>query len=106
MRTLCYSVRLVSLSKISPICYKAIAFDGSTALIPAKFVYGIDFGVTSSDAWWIAAWILEKNTLQYTTKKRAWFDEKGQMLPEVTITEKNPTKRGPVNNNIIKNLER
>ena len=66
------SVRLESLRRISDKCFKAIAFDGSEALIPASCVYGQDTAVTKSDAWWIAAWILEKRDLQHSTKKFMW----------------------------------
>ena len=87
MKTLCYSVRLKDMRRISDKAYKAVAFDGSEAIIPASQVFGIDFGVEKSDAWWISAWILERKELQYSERKQAYFDEHGKMTP-VTIVEK------------------
>lgn len=71
----CYSVRLESLILISDKCYKAKAFDGSNALIPTSQVYGQDYEVQKSDAYWISAWILGKVDLQYSTKKVKWFEK-------------------------------
>jgi hypothetical protein len=72
----CYSVRLESLTSISEKSYKAIAFDGSTAFIPKSMVFGNDYEVQKSDAYWIAAFILEKEDckLQYSTKKIKWIE--------------------------------
>ena len=42
MRTLCYSVRLESLSRISAKAFRAVAFDGSTDIIPASCIMGAD----------------------------------------------------------------
>lgn len=92
MKTKCYSVRLSSLTQISPKCYKAVAFDGSEALIPFSQYFGQDNSVSKSDAYWISAWILGKKDLQYSAKKEAWFDEKGNMLPTYHI-EKHVPKR-------------
>lgn len=60
MKTLCYSVRLESLVKISDKAYKATSFDGTTDIIPASQVFGQDYDVIKSDAYWISAWILDK----------------------------------------------
>lgn len=68
-----YSVRLESLIDISDKAYKAIAFDGSEAIIPKSQVYGPDLEVEKSEAFWISAWILEQKELQYSTKKVRWF---------------------------------
>ena len=57
MKTLCYSVRLESLTRISDKAYKAVAFDGSSDVIPASQVFGQDWDVQKSDAYWISAWI-------------------------------------------------
>ncbi|KAA6348485.1 hypothetical protein EZS27_004085 [termite gut metagenome] len=72
----CYSVRLESLREISEKAYKATAFDGSTAVIPKSMVFGEDLEIEKSDAYWIAAFILEKDdrNLQYSSKKVKWFD--------------------------------
>lgn len=105
MNILCYSVRLKSLELISPICYKAVGFDGSSDFIPAKFVFGRDFDVQKSDAWWIAAWILERKSLQYSTKKSATFSDDGRMLPKITVEKHIPEHIDPVESNEIKSLE-
>jgi hypothetical protein len=92
MKTKCYSVRLQSLTQITGKAYKATSFDGSEDIIPASQVFGQDYDVTKSDAYWISAWILEKKSIQYSTKKEAWFDEHGNMLPTYHI-EKHVPKR-------------
>ena len=71
MKTKCYSVRLDSLVQISDKCYLATAYDGSEDYIPAKFIFGYDPAVQKSNAYWIAAWILERKKLQYSAKKEA-----------------------------------
>lgn len=96
MRTKCYSVRLQSLSRISAKAYKAKSFDGSEDIIPASQVFGKDYDVTKSDAYWISAWILEKKNIQYSTKKEAWFDEHGNMLPSYHIEKHVPKRIEPV----------
>jgi len=71
----CYSVRLESMISISEKCYKATAFDGSSALIPKSQVFGQDYDVQKSDAWWISEWILKQKELQYSSKKESWFEK-------------------------------
>lgn len=72
-KTMCYSVRLESLTEISPKAYRAVAFDGSEAIIPKSQVYGQDYEVQKCLAVWISAWILEKKELQFSDKKVRWF---------------------------------
>ena len=74
MKSLCYSVRLSSLTAISDKCYLATAFDGSEALIPKSQVFGQDYSVSKSEAYWISEWILKQKDLQYSGKKLATFD--------------------------------
>ena len=105
-KTLCYSVRLESLVRISPKAFKATAFDGSSDIIPASQVFGPDFEVQKSDAYWIAAWLLEKKDLQYSAKKQAWFDEAGRRLPVYHIERHEPERLDAVNCNQIKELRR
>lgn len=105
MNTLCYSVRLENLYKISDKCYKAICFDGSEDLIPAKFVFGQDYEVQKSEAWWIAAWILKQKNIQYSSKKSAWFNENGKKLPKVSVEKHDPDKVAPVSDNEINELK-
>jgi hypothetical protein len=69
----CYSVRLESLVSISERAYKATAFDGSEDIIPKSQVFGQDWEVSKSEAYWISAWILEKKKIQYSSKKVKWF---------------------------------
>jgi hypothetical protein len=106
MKTLCISVRLESLVRISDKAFKATAFDGSQDIIPASQVFGRDYEVTKSEAYWISAWILEKKSIQYSGKKQAWFDENGHQLPTYTIERHQPEKREAKENNEIKSLKR
>lgn len=71
----CYSVRLESLISISEKAYKATAFDGTTAIIPKSQVFGQDYDVQKSDAYWISSWILGQKELQYSSKKESWFEK-------------------------------
>lgn len=104
MKTLCYSVRLESLTRISVKAFRATCFDGSTDILPASQVFGEDYDVQKSDAYWISAWILERKNLQYSNKKQAWFDEAGHMLPTYTVERHTPEKREPKADNRIKEL--
>ena len=106
MKTLCISVRLESLVRISDKAFKATAFDGSSDIIPASQVFGRDYEVTKSESYWISAWILEKKSIQYSGKKQAWFDENGHQLPTYTIERHQPEKREAKENNEIKSLKR
>ena len=105
MRVRCYSVRLVSLELISPLAYKATAYDGSSAIIPASQVYGRDDEINKSDGYWISAWILERKSLQYSRKKSAYFDkDTRRMLPNVIIEKHHPNHVQPVKDNTIPDL--
>jgi len=106
MKTLCYSVRLESLVRISDKAFKATAFDGSSDIIPASQVFGRDYDVQKSDAWWISAWILCKKSIQYSSKKQAWFDDEGRQLPTITIERHTPEKKEAVTSNEINDLKR
>ncbi len=93
MKTKCYSVRLESLVNISDKAFKACSFNGSEDIIPKSQVFGRDWDVIKSEAYWIAAWILEKKNIQYSTKKEAWFDsDTGKMLPTYTFVKHTPQK--------------
>lgn len=107
MRVKCYSVRLESLVSISDKAYKATCFDGSSDIIPKSQVFGRDWDVMKSEAWWISAWILEKKSLQYSCKKMAEFDsETAMMLPTITAEKHSPEKMGPVPENVVNELMR
>lgn len=105
----CYSVRLSSLTDISEKAYRATAFDGSNAIIPKSMVMGMDYDVLKSDAYWIAAFILEKEDckLQCSFKKEAWFDrDSGKMLPTYIIEKHKPIRKEKLENNIINQLKK
>ena len=107
MRVKCLSVRLSSFEQISAKAYKATAYDGSSAIIPASQVYGQDYEVSKTDAWWISEWILQKKELQYSHKKVAWFDkDTGRKLPSISITTNTPVKLNPVESNEIVELKK
>lgn len=107
MRVKCYSVRLASLTSISEKAYKAEAFDGSEAIIPKSQVFGEDYEVSKSEAYWISAWILEQKHLQYSGKKEAWFDKAtGKKLPSYTIEKHKPAPIEPKENNFINRLKK
>lgn len=109
MKTKCYSVRLESLVSISERAFKATAFDGSEAIIPKSQVFGQDFDVQKSDAYWISAWILSKKNLQYSTKKEGVFDLKKNKIErkfDVEIEFHRPKIINPVTNNIIEHLKK
>jgi hypothetical protein len=96
----CYSVRLQSLTDISEKAYKATAFDGSTAILPKSCVFDCDYDVSKSEAYWIAAWILEKKELQYSHKKEGWFNTVTKRIEPAVIVERHvPARIEPVNTN-------
>lgn len=106
MRTLCYSVRVESMRKISDKAYRVRSFDGSEDIIPASQVFGPDYEVQKCEAYWIAAWILPKKSIQWSDKKEAWFDENGTRLPDYTIEKHKPEKVEAKEDNEINQLKR
>ena len=107
MKVLCCSVRLSSLTSISEKAYLATAFDGSEAVIPKSQVFGQDYDVQKSEAYWISKWILEQKELQYSDKKEAWFDkETGKMLPTYTVEKHQAERKVPKENNTIQRLKK
>lgn len=107
MRTKCYSVRLLSLVSISDRAYKATSFDGKCDIIPKSQVFGQDYDVMKSEAYWIAAWIMEKKSIQYSRNKEAWFDsETGDMLPTITVKKHTPERIDLKGSNTIERLKR
>lgn len=107
MRTLAVSVRLESLVSISDKAYKATAFDGSTAIIPKSQVFGMDYEVQKSNAYWISEWVLRQKEIQYSTKKTAWFDkETGNKLPTYKVEKHIPEERDAVECNTINELRK
>jgi len=107
MKTKVVSVRLQSLVSISDKAYKAVAFDGSTAIIPKSQVFGTDYDVQKSEAYWISEWILEQKELQYSNKKVAWFNTDTQNFePHYVIEHHKPELKKAINIKPIKELER
>lgn len=104
MKTLCSSVRLSSLTQISEKAFRARAYDGSEDIIPKSCIFGRDFEVEKSEAYWIASWILPKKKIQYSNKKQRWFDENGKMLPTYKVEHHNPHPISPVADNAIADL--
>lgn len=93
MKVKCISVRLSSLTPVSSKAFKAVAFDGSSAIIPSSQTFGEDYEVVKSDAYWISEWILKQKDLQYSDKKVAWFDSITlKQLPSYTITYHEPDR--------------
>lgn len=104
-KMLAYSVRLEKLIRISDKAYLAVGFDGTEDVIPTSQIFGIDLEVIKSDAYWIAAWVLEKKKITYSRKKQAYFDEKGCMI--TTIVEYCvPVKKNPVSANLREELRK
>ena len=107
MKVLCYSVRLSSLTSISEKAYKAVAFDGSEAIIPKSQVLGRDYDVSKSEAYWISEWILKQKSLQYSCKKQAYFDTVTRKeVPHYVVTKHTPAIKEAIDNNTIKELKR
>ena len=48
--------------------FKAVAFDGTSDIIPKSEYYGPDTETTKSKGYWIAEWILKRKILQRKTK--------------------------------------
>lgn len=93
-------MRLLSLTDISPKAYKATAFDGSEAILPKSQVFGQDNDVQKSDAYWVAAWVLEKKDLQYSDKKEGWFNPQTSRIEQsfrIEIEHHVPEKIQPIN---------
>lgn len=107
MRTKCFSVRLESLVSISDKAFKATAFDGSSAILPKSQVFGEDYEVAKSEAYWISEWILQQKSLQFSRKKSAWFDtESRKRLPDYIVEKHIPERINPKHNNIINELKK
>lgn len=103
-KTLCYSVRLESLTTISEKAYRARSFDGREDIIPKSCVFGQDFDVEKSEAFWISAWILPKKKIQFSDKKQRWFGEDGKMLPTYKVEHHKPKEIKPLVDNTITDL--
>lgn len=105
-KTLCYSVCVSSIISISDKAYLVTCFDGSKDIVPKSQVFGKDHNVSSSEAYWIAAWILEKKKLQYTDKRKALFDEKRRKYNYIEYRHHKAPKMDCVISNEKDNLKR
>lgn len=80
----CISVKLQALIPITDKCYKAIDFAGNEALLPKSQVVGQDYEKSDDnkdvEAWWISEWILQQKNIQYSQKRKAWFDKGSQNI--------------------------
>lgn len=92
--------------KISEKAYKVRSFDGSEDIVPASQVFGPDYDVAKCEAYWIAAWILPKKNIQWSAKKEAWFDEKGNRLPDYIVEQHRPEKVEAKDSNEITQLKK
>lgn len=102
---LCVSVRLESMYQISDKAFKARDFNGNEDIIPASQVFGIDYDVVKSEAWWISKWILEKKKITYSVKKTAWFSPDSRTKHQsITVTRHIPEDVKPVEQNEIDSL--
>lgn len=104
MKTLCISVRLSSLTQISLKAFLVRSFDGREDIIPKSCIFGRDYDVVKSEAYWIAAWILPKKNIQYSDKKQCWFNESGMMLPTYKVEHHKPKEIKPLTDNTITDL--
>lgn len=71
-------------------------FSGNEAILPKSCVFNQDLEVSTSEAFWIACWILESKGLQFSTKKVGWYNPVTfQIEPHFeTVIEKHvPEKR-------------
>lgn len=88
----CYSVRLKSLISISDKAFVATSFDGTEAIIPKSQVFGQDWNVMKSEAYWISAWILSKKAIQYSLKKWTMFSKTRKNIGRVEFRHHTPIK--------------
>lgn len=92
-------MRLKSLRSISEKAWIAISFDGTEAILPKSQVFGCDYSVKRSEAYWVSAWIINQKELQYSTKKEGWYNTAtGLVEPSIrTVIERHvPTPIQPI----------
>lgn len=101
MRVKCYSVRLKSLTRISDKCNLAEDWQGNKDLIPESQIFGQDWEVLKSDAYWISCWILEKKKISFSIKKCAWIDNDNfKVYPNIEVAHHIPKEIEPIKRNI------
>lgn len=110
MATEVYSVRIVEMREVSPKAVSLTAFDGSSDIFPKSAIYGHDDEVGKCEAVWVAAWILPKKALQYSTKKMRMADDlTGKVYaPRPTIEREyhNAPEVAPVESHEIESLRK
>lgn len=104
-KTLCYSVRVADTIDITPKAMLLETFDGKSDVFPKSAIFGNDYDTVKSEAVWVAAWILEKKSIQYSKKKSAWFTDGGKKLPNYSVKTHTPEKKSPVDN-LLSELEK
>ena len=92
-KIMAYSVRCAEVIDISDRAVLVKSFNGAKDVIPRSQIFGYDYSVQKCDAIWIAAWILEKKSIQYSKKKVAFFGEDGQLIPYIKVTKHVPEKK-------------
>lgn len=102
------SVKLESLTDISPKAYLARSFNGAECILPKSQVFGQDWSSRKSDAYWIAEWILSKKEIQYSSKKEGWWNtDKGEVETfkikvERHIPEKKEAQEQVINQDLMR----
>lgn len=71
-KTKCFLVRTAEFRPISDKAAVVRTFDGATCTVPLS-QYCIE--PTEENGVWIAAWLLERSPLQYSTKRIGWYNE-------------------------------
>lgn len=71
-KTLYYSVRIKDLKVISDKAVVIYDFQNNSDVFPKSAIMGFDYEVQKVDAIWVAAWILPKKSIQYSSKKSKW----------------------------------
>jgi hypothetical protein len=99
-KTKVYSVKVKEFVAVSDKAVRLVGFDGSSDIFPLSCIFGMDCDREKTRSLWVAAWILEKKELQYSTKKPGWFNPATDIVePNISVTvEKHvPVKVEPVN---------
>lgn len=100
-KTKVYSVKVKEVVSVSDRAVRLVGFDGKDDIFPTSCIFGEDYDREKTPSLWVAAWILEKKQLQYSTKKAGWFNPATNMVePTISVTvEKHvPAKIEPVKN--------
>lgn len=106
MRSKCYKVRLKRLTSISDKAYLAEDFNGNKDVLPKSQVYCPDLAAgEDEEVWWISAWILEKKSLNYSTKGAKFYDTKSHRLTS-TGSMHVAAQVEPISDNSVEELKR